>query len=181
MRALAAIADVLWSAYEKQRTIYVFGNGGSAATAAHFATDIAKGTLGRRGDLPVKGFKIIALGDNLAMATAWANDVGYDNIFAGPLARLAEAKDVVVAISASGNSPNVLAAVGQAKRAGATTVAFTGFGGGRLSAECDYAIVVGSCDYEIVEDMHSCLAHILAQHLRERLHASVEVFARKSA
>ncbi|MCL5026079.1 MAG: SIS domain-containing protein [Chloroflexi bacterium] len=177
MQDLAAIAAVLWSAYEGKHTIYVFGNGGSAATAAHFATDVGKGTLGRRGDLPVKGFKVIALGDNPALVTAWANDAGYDTVFASQLARLIEPEDVAIAISASGNSPNILKAVAKARQAGAITVALTGFGGGRLASECDYAIVVDSYDYEIVEDMHSCLAHILAQHLRERLFALTRAFA----
>src|SRR5437764_11910532 len=125
---LAQVADMLFSCYRRGSTVFLLGNGGSAATASHFACDLAKGT--RATGLPA--FRVIPLSDNVPLMTAWANDTSYDRVFAEQLSALVRPGDVVVAISASGNSRNVLAAARVARQLGAATLALTGQSGGRL-------------------------------------------------
>jgi D-sedoheptulose 7-phosphate isomerase len=162
---LADAAELLLDCQRCGGTIFVLGNGGSAATASHLACDLAK-------NIRVEGFapfRAVALTDNAPMLTAWANDNGYDTVFAEQLAALVRSGDVVVAISASGNSSNVLAAVEQAREAGATTLALSGRSGGRLRALSDVAVLVPSDSIELVEDAHLAIAHSLIVALRGRL------------
>jgi D-sedoheptulose 7-phosphate isomerase len=163
--ALARAADVLFDCYIRGGTIYVLGNGGSAATASHFACDLAKGT--RTNGVPT--FRVVALTDNAALMTAWANDTSYERVFAEQLAALVRPGDVVVAISASGASPNVLLAVEVAKQAGAATVAMTGPIGGRLRELADVAILTPEGSIEQVEDLHLAMSHSLCVALRVRV------------
>ena len=163
--ALAQAADVLFDCYIRDGTIYVLGNGGSAATASHFACDLAKGT--RTNGVPT--FRVVALTDNAALMTAWANDTSYERIFAEQLAALVRPGDVVVAISASGASSNVLLAVEVAKQTDAVTVAMTGPAGGSLRNLADVAILTPEGSIEQVEDLHLAMAHSLCVALRERV------------
>ncbi|HLN51734.1 MAG TPA: SIS domain-containing protein, partial [Thermoplasmata archaeon] len=144
LEAIERIVPILLRARAEDRTIFFFGNGGSASTASHFVTDIAKvaGGTGARGK--GKRFRCICLNDNTPGVTAWANDVGYASVFAGQLQSLAEKGDVVVAISGSGNSPNVLEAVKVARAMGLSTIGLTGIGGGKLKDMVDVALVVPS-------------------------------------
>ena len=159
------VAEILVSAYERQRTIFLFGNGGSAALASHFACDLGKGTVnGSR-----KRFKVMALTDNVPLMTAWANDSHYDDIFAEQLANFASAGDVVFAVSGSGNSSNVLKALRAAKQVGSTTVGLTGFVGGRMLSLCDACIIVPCDNMQIIEDLHLCVAHSLFTCIRAKL------------
>ena len=137
--AIEQIVPVLLRARTEDRTIFFFGNGGSASTASHFVTDIAKvaGGTERRG--PGRRFRCLSLNDNVPGVTAWANDVGYAEIFSGQLKALAVRGDVAVAISGSGNSPNVLEAVKTARAMGMTTIGLTGIGGGKLKDLVDVA------------------------------------------
>lgn len=167
---LSRAADTLFEGHQRGSTIFILGNGGSAATASHFACDLAKGT--RLNGPPT--FRVIPLTDNVPLLTAWGNDNGYDRVFAEQLIGLVRADDVVVMITASGNSPNVLAAAEVAREAGATTIAFTGRSGGRLRAISDLVIRVPSDSIEQVEDAHSAICHALCVSLRNRLHAPVE-------
>jgi D-sedoheptulose 7-phosphate isomerase len=163
--ALADAAELLLDCQRCGGTIFVLGNGGSAATASHLACDLAK-------NVRVDGFapfRVVALTDNAPMLTAWANDNGYDTVFAEQLAALVRPGDVVLAISASGESPNVLAAAELARAAGATTVALTGRSGGSLRALVDLAVLVPSDSIEQVEDAHMTIAHSLVVALRERM------------
>ena len=156
------IVGALLEAQTNGRRIYVLGNGGSASTASHLACDLAKSTI-------VSGhsrLSALALTDNMAVLTAWGNDSSYKRVFAEQLLNLLEPGDVVIAISASGNSPNVLAAVDTARMAGAHTVALTGFGGGAVQRMADMCVVVPSYDYGLVEGVHSVLAHTLTYLLR---------------
>jgi D-sedoheptulose 7-phosphate isomerase len=114
------------------------GNGGSAAMASHFACDLGKGTV-QEGK---PHFKVISLNDNVPLLTAYANDFGYETVFAEPLASLAEPGDVAIAISSSGNSPNVLRAMDVARELGLTTIGITGFEGGRLKKKVDVCVIV---------------------------------------
>jgi D-sedoheptulose 7-phosphate isomerase len=159
------VAELLFHIYERQGTLFVFGNGGSAALASHFACDLGKGTVNGT----IKRFRVMALTDNVPLMTAWANDSDYENIFAEQLANFAKAGDVAFAISASGNSPNVLKALKFARQAGLTTAGLTGFSGGRMLPLCDAAIVVPSDNMQIIEDLHLCIAHALFTCVRDKI------------
>jgi D-sedoheptulose 7-phosphate isomerase len=161
---LEGALQVILRAYEAGRTLFVLGNGGSASTASHLACDMGKGTAvpGQR------RLRVISLVDNQALLTAWANDTSYEMVFKEQLENLLQPDDVVIAISASGNSPNVIRAVEYARERGAVTVGFVGFGGGRLRELVDLDITVSSRNYGQVEDYHLTLSHILSQYLRQR-------------
>jgi D-sedoheptulose 7-phosphate isomerase len=159
------MVDVVWRGYEQGRTLFVFGNGGSAALASHFACDIGKGTIaGKR-----KRLKTVALTDNVALITAWANDKAYDAIFAEQLESLAERGDIALAISGSGNSPNVIRGLEAARRLGAETLVLTGFEGGRAKTLADLCLVVPSDSMQLIEDAHLCATHAIFLAIRQRM------------
>ncbi|RKY05337.1 phosphoheptose isomerase [Candidatus Poribacteria bacterium] len=157
--------EMIWEAYERGGTIFVIGNGGSASTAAHFACDLGKGTSteGR------ERLRVLSLADNIALLTAWANDTSYEEIFVQQLRNLMRPGDLLIAISASGNSPNVLRAAEYAKSIGCPVLGLTGFGGGKLAKMADHSIVVASDRYGPVEDIHLVLDHIFARCIRAKL------------
>jgi D-sedoheptulose 7-phosphate isomerase len=163
------VTQAVEAAHAAGKQIFVIGNGGSAATASHMMNDLAKGTLGHKGDAPWKRFRIIALTDNVSLMTAWANDTDYNHIFSEPLKNLAQPGDLLIAISASGNSPNIIAAVEAAKQLGVKVVGLAGFSGGKLAKLADVAFVVPSEDYGPVEDVHMILDHMLTAYLYEKL------------
>ncbi len=154
-----ALVDLLMDARKNGRGIFVIGNGGSAATASHFAVDLGKGTLRGAEDQP--RFRVNSLTDNLPYVTAWANDFGYDLVFEQQLRNLGEPGDVVIGISASGNSPNVVRAFGYARSAGMVTAAMTGFSGGKLKEMADHSVHVPVDDYGMAENMHMIIVHII--------------------
>lgn len=159
------MVDVIWRGYEQGRTLFVFGNGGSAALASHFACDIGKGTTaGKR-----KRLKTVALTDNVALITAWANDKAYDAIFAEQLEGLAEKGDIALAISGSGNSPNVIRGLEVARHLGAETLLLTGFEGGRAKPLADLCLVVPSDSMQLIEDAHLCATHAIFLAIRQRM------------
>lgn len=162
------VAEMLLECQRRGGTIFVFGNGGSAATASHFACDLAKGT--RTNGMPT--FRVVALTDNVPLLTAWGNDTNYDRVFAEQLVALARPGDLVFAISASGNSPNVLEAVATARLADVTIVSLTGRTGGQLFALSDLSICVPSDSIEQVEDAHLIIAHSLCVAMRDYLRAA---------
>jgi D-sedoheptulose 7-phosphate isomerase len=135
---IARTVGILTQARTEGKRIFVMGNGGSAAMASHFACDLGKGTV--QEGMP--RFKVISLNDNVPLLTAYANDFGYETVFAEPLASLAEGGDVAIAISSSGNSPNVLRAMDVARERGLTTIGITGFEGGRLKDKVDVCVIV---------------------------------------
>lgn len=155
--ALDTILDILERARAERRHIFVFGNGGSASTASHFAADLGKNTV--RSHMP--RFQITSLNDNMAILTAYANDDGYECVFAEPLITHGEVGDVVIAISASGNSPNVLRAIRAANERGMVTVGMAGMSGGKLAELAQHSIVVPSQSYEHIEDVHLLLCHAI--------------------
>lgn len=157
-------AEMLLDCHQHGGTIFVLGNGGSAATASHFACDLSKGTR----TPGVQPFRVIPLTDNMPLVTAWANDTGYDRIFAEQLTALVRPGDVLVIISASGNSPNILAAAEVARLARATTISMTGRTGGRVGRVSDLTIRTPSDSIEMVEDAHMVIAHSICVALRER-------------
>ena len=157
--------DVIWRGYEEGRTLFVFGNGGSAALASHFACDIGKGTVAGR----AKRLKTIALTDNVALITAWANDKAYEEIFSEQLESLAEKGDIALAISGSGNSPNVIRGLEAGRRLGVQTLVLTGFAGGRAKTLADLCLIVPSDSMQHIEDAHLCATHAIFLAIRQRL------------
>ncbi len=166
--------DILFHAYQNDRTVVLFGNGGSAALASHLATDLAKGTHfpGPPSMKNVRRMRAISLTDNTPMLTAWGNDLDYENVFAGQMENFLRARDVAFGISSSGKSPNVLRALELARRTGATTIGFTGCGGGKMKGLLDCAVIVPSDHPQQVEDAHLVLAHLLFLDLRARIQSS---------
>lgn len=158
------IKDILLEAYREDKKVFIMGNGGSAATASHFACDLAKGTLAK--DNPRKRFKAIALTDSIPIITAWANDTAYENIFLEQLKSLLDAGDVVIAISGSGNSKNIIKAVEYANAQKALTIGLTGFRGGKLKGMVQECLIVPSHSLEQIEDVHLILEHILCSWLK---------------
>jgi D-sedoheptulose 7-phosphate isomerase len=156
------VIGTLQAARAAGKTVFILGNGGSAATASHFVCDLAKNT--RQPGCPL--FRVVGLADNMPIFSAYANDEGYENVFAQQLASLVREGDVVIAISASGNSPNVLRALELARQSGATTIGFSGFDGGRLGHLVDIHVHVPSHWIEQVEDAHLVLQHMICSRLR---------------
>lgn len=154
---LARVGEELLRARAAGRTVYVMGNGGSAATASHAVADWMKpGKRGNSGCL-----RTFSLVDNVSLLTAWANDTSFDNVFAAQLEALLKPGDVVIAISGSGNSSNVLRGVETAAKAGAVTIGLSGFRGGRLGRMVDIDVVVPCDSQKMIEDIHVILIHAL--------------------
>jgi len=166
------IAEVLLRAREDSKRVLLFGNGGSASLASHFACDLGKGTTARCCN-PLKRFRAIALTDNIPMMTAWANDSSYDDIFSEQLRNLIEPGDVAFAISGSGNSPNVLKALETARAAGGFTVGLTGFQGGKMKKLCNLYLIVPSDNMQLIEDVHLSVAHALFTTIRHKLESAL--------
>lgn len=160
------IAETLLRAYESEQSLYLFGNGGSASLASHFACDLGKGTAYCNGG---KRFRVLALTDNLPTLTAWANDSGYEEIFSEQLKNFVQPHDVAFAISASGNSKNVLNALQVGREAGARTVGISGFDGGKMKLMCDICVVVPSNNMQIIEDLHLAMAHSIYRIIHSRI------------
>lgn len=162
-----AFIDALYDAFENERTIFICGNGGSASTASHFGQDLAKGTLASMD--ATRRFRVIPLTDNVGYITALANDEGYESIFEQQMRGLAREGDVLVAISGSGNSPNILRAVAYAKSIGMTSIGVTGYDGGKLRKEADQSVHVPVWDMGMAEALHGVVFHIAMSRLRTRL------------
>jgi D-sedoheptulose 7-phosphate isomerase len=162
--SIPEILALLERARDERRHIFLFGNGGSSSTASHFACDLGKSTI--RADKP--RFKVIALHDNLATFSAYANDHGYDRVFAEPLISLAEPGDIAIGFSGSGNSPNILRALEAANERGLFTVGFSGFQGGALTELSRVSLVVPSEIMGQIEDVHLMLTHALCSALSLR-------------
>lgn len=162
LEAVVAATTVLEQAWRNRQQVFVIGNGGSASTASHWACDLNKGTShpGR------PRMRVISLTDNMAHFSAIANDCGYDKVFTEQLTNLLQAGDVLIGISASGNSPNVLDAFRYARDLGATTIAVVGFTGGQLAKLADRVVHFQSSEYGPVEDMQLMLNHLITDWFR---------------
>lgn len=168
-QAVDQVVDALMDANRAGQTVYICGNGGSAATATHFGCDLAKRPI-------VAGqprFRVIALTDNNALMTALSNDISYDAVFAEQLLPLVRPQDVLIGISGSGNSKNVLNAVEVAKEAGAVTIGFCGYDGGKLKGMVDIPVHVPSHTMAMVEDVHLMLEHAICERLLAMNQAAV--------
>ncbi|MDD5087360.1 MAG: SIS domain-containing protein [bacterium] len=157
------VLELLERAYDEDRSVFICGNGGSAATASHWACDFSKGTVAPG----ARRLRMICLNDSMPLLSAYANDVSYEQVFAEPLRTFAKPGDLLLLLTASGNSPNILRAAEAARDSGVTTIGLIGFGGGKLKALVDHAVVVASRDYGPVEDLHMILDHVISLHMRE--------------
>jgi D-sedoheptulose 7-phosphate isomerase len=159
--ALQVGVDVVRAAFEAGRQIITCGNGGSAYAASHYITDWNKMVTLATG----RKFRGISLCDNIGIVTAFANDVSYDEIFAGQLKALLSPSDLVIAVSGSGNSPNVVKAVAYANQAGAETLAIVGYDGGALKRIAKHSVWVPSFDMQLCEDVHLMFGHMVMKTL----------------
>lgn len=163
------VIDILYNARLEGRQVFIMGNGGSASTATHFVCDLAKNT--RMAGWP--HFRVLGLTDNMALFSALANDDGYENVFASQLENLVRAGDIVIGISTSGNSQNVVNAIHFSNHMEAVTIGFTGFDAGEVGRIVDHHVHVPSDNIEQVEDIHLMLEHLIVTVLRERVREKV--------
>jgi D-sedoheptulose 7-phosphate isomerase len=176
LREAEQLSALLEQAYHADRFVFICGNGGSGANASHLCEDLAKCTL--RDFEEQKRLKVLSLTDNTAGIMAWANDEGYDRIFVEQLKNLASPGDVLVAISGSGNSPNILKAVEWANRKGLVTFGITGFGGGKLKGLAHHNLHVPIDDMGIVESLHQVVFHWVIDDMYRRISGPVPAAAR---
>ncbi len=166
---LVKLIDALDKAYREDRFVFVIGNGGSASNSSHFAEDLCKGCLE---DTDRKRFRVLSLTDNTSFITAIANDLGYDRIFEFQLRQFSRPGDVLIAISGSGNSPNVIRAAQYALDQGLVLAGITGFGGGALHKMAHIGVNVPLNDMCQSEAVHAMLMHVVTEALRRRWHPS---------
>lgn len=162
-----ALTDALLECWQHDRQVLVYGNGGSAYTASHFITDLVK-TAAVDGQ---RRLRAISLCDNYGLTTAIGNDIDYDDTFVYPMQAYAREGDLAIAISGSGNSPNVVKACQWAKDHGLTVASLTGFSGGKIADMADIHVHVASDNYGLIEDLHLSIGHIISQSLKSRIMA----------
>lgn len=156
------VLDVIKEAYENEKTIFIMGNGGSASTASHISCDLNKtASLGLE-----KRIKVICLNDNVPLILAISNDIGYEFVFVEQLKNHLKIGDLVIGISGSGNSPNVLRAIDFANGKNCTTIGLCGYRGGKLKEKAKYCINVNVDDMQIAEDFHLIIGHVLTKILK---------------
>jgi D-sedoheptulose 7-phosphate isomerase len=180
---IQALADAIYESYVKDRFVFICGNGGSGSNASHFCEDLGKSTL-RREDFDndaKKRLKVLSLTDNTPYILAWANDEGFDRVFVEQLKNLASPGDLLIAISGSGNSPNVLRAVEWANRRGLRTFGCTGFSGGKLKNLAQQCLHVPLDDMGMVESIHLTVFHWVLDHLHARISLGGVPYAPASA
>ena len=157
LNAVGRLIERLRRAVNEDRQVFVFGNGGSAANSSHFATDLGKGSSDKIG----KRFRVMSINDNVSWITALGNDYAYEDVFVRQLENYARPGDFVLALSVSGNSPNVVKAVDWAQKHGVFTAVLVGGKRGRLAEIADEAIVIDSTHYGRAEDAHMAICHML--------------------
>lgn len=173
LNAVKSLVDRLHQAYDEGSRVFICGNGGSAATASHFAEDLAKGILKDMEE--TKRLRVLSLTDSVPFISALGNDCGYETIFREQLITQASTGDTLIAISGSGNSPNVLSAVKWARENGLYTCGMTGFNGGKLKSMVDLSIHCPVLDMEIAENAHMIAVHMVVSGLRNALRAAEEI------
>jgi D-sedoheptulose 7-phosphate isomerase len=173
---IAKATHIIQSVYERDGRIYVFGNGGSMAMATHWVSDFNKTVFSHNLDADIKRFQAIRLPSTEAEITAWANDVGFDMVFAGPLKNYIQETDCLIAISSSGNSPNIIKAVELAKQHHVPVIGISGFTGGKLNELADAKIVVKTKPgaYAIVESVHNAILHLFTSYFQDYFDHIVE-------
>ena len=165
---IAKAIDILQATYERDGRIYIFGNGGSMALATHWVSDFNKTVFSHHLDYHTRRFQAIRLPSTESELTAWANDVGFDMVFAGPLQNYIQDTDTVIAISSSGKSSNIIKAVELAKSYKIPVIGLSGFDGGKLNELSDAKILVRTepGQYELVESVHGALLHLITKYFK---------------
>jgi D-sedoheptulose 7-phosphate isomerase len=170
---VATLARLLLQAYDHNKFVITMGNGGHGATASHFINDLSKHTIvsDRKNEvvLSQKRFRAVCLLDNLSLVTAWANDMGYENVFVQQIANWVGEGDLVIAVSGSGNSENILRALALANERGAITVGIAGYQGGKMKQMVRHCIIVPAENDLLIEDMHLGIFHAVTSVVRREL------------
>lgn len=161
------VIDELYAAYERGSTIFTMGNGGSAATASHFICDMSKGAISPG----KKRIKAISLSDNMALITAWANDTNYTNVFGEQLINLCKPGDVLLGLTASGMSPNIINAFLVGNEHGLKTIAVVGFNGGTVRQVAQHCLLIPSENIQQIEDVQVLLLHLISSLIRDKIKA----------
>ena len=169
VQEIQAFIEALEQAYRDGRQVLIIGNGGSAASATHLAVDLSKSVLGRPVNRGAKRFRALSLATDVSVLTAWANDFSFNDVFAEQIEALGQPGDLLVVITGSGNSANVVAGVETARRLGLRTIGLLGFDGGRVKELLDTHVLVQSTDYGHVEDMHLVLVHLVTAYFAGRI------------
>jgi D-sedoheptulose 7-phosphate isomerase len=166
---IAKAAQILQSTYERDGRIYIFGNGGSLAIATHWVSDFNKTVYSHNLEGHTRRFQAIRLPSTEEEMTAWANDVGFDMVFAGPLQNYLQESDCIIAISSSGKSPNIVKAVELAKSRHVPVIGLSGFDGGKLNELADAKIVIKTepGNYTVVESVHHAILHLLTKYFQD--------------
>lgn len=169
VKEIAKALNILQGVYERDGRIYVFGNGGSLALASHWVSDFNKTVFSNYLGKHSRRFQAIRVPSTEEELTAWANDIGFDMVFAGPLKNYIQDSDVVIAISSSGNSPNVIKAVNLAKERLVPVIGLSGFDGGQLNklANAKICIPTEKGDYELVEGIHDVVLHMMTKYFKD--------------
>ncbi len=160
-------ASLILETFNNNKQVFIMGNGGSAVNASHFACDLSKGTLKRLYDPNEKRFRVTSLTDNIATITAYANDLSYEDIFVQQLRNLAQPEDLIIVLSGSGKSSNIIRVLQYAKEINAKTIALLGFDGGEAIKMADCPILVPSNHYGRIEDTHLVLHHLITSYFYE--------------
>ena len=166
---IAKAINMIQAVYERDGRIYIFGNGGSLALATHWVSDFNKTVFSHNLESHTRRFQAIRLPSTEEELSAWANDVGYDMVFAGPLQNYLQETDCVIAISSSGNSENIVKAVELARQRNVPVIGLSGFDGGRLNLLADARIAVQTekGKYEIVEGIHAVILHLITKYFQD--------------
>jgi len=164
VESINSLIEIFRKAWQEDRQVFIFGNGGSAANASHFATDLGKGAS----DKLSKRFRVMSLNDNTAWISAIGNDYSYDDIFVRQLENFAQPGDIALTMSVSGNSPNLVKAIEWSKKKGLVTIALLSERGGKLAGLADHVIAVGDPHYGRAEDAHMMINHIICYAFMER-------------
>lgn len=177
IKEIAKALNILQAAYERDGRIYVFGNGGSLAMATHWVADFNKTVFDHHLDENTRRFQAIRLPSTESEITAWANDIGFDMVFAGPLRNYLQDTDVIIAISSSGNSANIIKAVELAKERKVPVIGLSGFDGGKLNELADAKITVPTekGNYFIVEGVHGVVLHLMVKYFKDYFNHMVEL------
>jgi D-sedoheptulose 7-phosphate isomerase len=166
---VAAAVDLIKASYDLGGIVCVAGNGGSASAASHFVNDLNKGVLGHHGDRKIRRFKALCLNDSTSVMTAWANDCGYDKMMSEQAKNFLDESGLIILISSSGNSDNLLEAAKVAHENGAKVLSLTAFSGGKLREVSDVNVYIPVDSYQLSEDIHVILMHVIVSYLFEEL------------
>ncbi len=173
---IAKALNILQATYERDGKIYIFGNGGSWAIAGHWVTDFNKTVFSHHLDMHKKRFRVSRVPATAEELTAWSNDIGYEMVFAGPLEAMIEDNDAVIAISSSGNSPNIIKGVEVARKHKVPVIGLSGFDGGKLNELSDAKIMIPTPkgEYELVESTHDTIMHLMTKYFKDYFDHIVE-------